>query len=92
MRCIAVIEANRPGLDSVIVWQDQDRLVAYAYQDGKVSMTRPLDAQTIDAAVQEIRDNFQINDGQYTRLTDWTATSNTTTAATLEPVTRRWGA
>lgn len=89
MRCIAVIEAQRPGLDSVIVWaQPDDRLVAFAYQDGKVTMTRPLAATTVDDAVTEIRNNFQITDGQYTRITDWTVTSST--IEPLTPTRTRW--
>jgi len=89
MRCIAVVEAARPGLDSVIVWEDQGRLVAFAYLDGKVKMTRPLDALTIDDAVNEIRENFQITAGQFSRLTDWTDDA----AVHIEPMTsgrKRW--
>jgi hypothetical protein len=88
MRCVAVIEAERPGLDSVILWDNGEQLVAFAYQDGKVSMTRPLEAGNIDQAVSEVQAAFQINAGQLTRVTDWQ-----TTAVQAQPIPttrRRW--
>ncbi len=68
MQCAAVIQATRPGLDSIIIWaRDDGQLIAYAYQDGRVQMTRPLAATTVDQAIPEIRQNFQIDDAQITR-------------------------
>jgi hypothetical protein len=73
MRCLAVIEAQRPGLDSVLIWDRDQQLVAFAYQDGKVTMSRPLEHQdTLDNAVAEVLEAFQITQAQMTRVTDWT--------------------
>lgn len=74
MRCVAVIEATRPGLDSVLLWDRDGQLVAFAYLDGKVTMTRPLNAHTLDAGISEVLESFQINQGQMTRITDWSST------------------
>lgn len=87
MKCAAVIEAARPGLDSIIIWaRDDGQLVAYAYQDGKVQMTRPLAAGTIDQAIPEVRDNFQINQAQLTRAHNW----QDATVPTSQIGPRRW--
>lgn len=71
MRCVAVIEAQRPGLDSVILWTDDERLVAVAYLEGQVKMTRPLNADSIDAGVREALDGFQVVDAQVTTVSQW---------------------
>jgi hypothetical protein len=71
MRCIAVIEAERPGLDSAIIWDRDGSLVAFAYLDGHTTMTRPLEAQDVDGALDEVRVAFQIGAGQLQRITDW---------------------
>ena len=73
MRCIAVIEAERPGLDSAIIWDRDGQLVAFAYLDGRVTMTRPLEALDLDRALNEAADAFQITSGQTQRVTDWSA-------------------
>ena len=70
MRCAAVIEAERPGLDHVILWDDGDRLIAYAYEQGQITKTRPLTGADINAAVNETLAAFQINDAQLTRVHD----------------------
>ena len=86
MKCAAVINAQRPGLDSIIIWARDEQLIAYAYQDGRVMMTRPLAATTIDQAIPEIRHNFQIDEAQLTRAHGW--------QDTITPVTQigpqRW--
>lgn len=71
MKCVAIVEAQRPGLDSVILWEDNDRLVGFAYLDGKVTMTRPLAANDLTQAINEVRTSFQINEAQLTRIYDW---------------------
>jgi hypothetical protein len=87
MRCVAAIQATRPGIDSILLWDDNDRLIAIAYQDGKVMMTRPLQADTLEDAATETLQAFQIPNGNLTRIADYTATT------TVTPVTqpsRRW--
>ena len=71
MRCVAVIEAQRPGLDTVILWDDSTRLLAYAYEGGRVTMTRVLDASTLNNAIRETQEAFQINQAQLTRIHNW---------------------
>ena len=88
MRCIAVIEADRPGIDSVLIWEKDGQLVAFAYENGRVTMTRPLEAPTLDLAVDEVRHNFQITAGQLSRITDWTDAA--IPADPLTPTRRRW--
>jgi hypothetical protein len=88
MRCIAVIEAERPGLDSVLIWEREGTLVAFAYQDGHTTMTRPLVGADLNAAVSEIAEAFQINAGELQRITDWS--SPTSTVETIKPVRTRW--
>jgi hypothetical protein len=70
MKLIAVIEAQRPGVDHVILWDDSDRLIAYAYEHGHVTKTRPLSTLDVTGAVRETLDAFQINDAQLTRVHD----------------------
>lgn len=72
MRCVAVIEAQRPGLDSVLIWDQNGQLIAIAYLDGKVTMTRPIVADTLDNAINDAVTAFQINQAQLTRVSDWT--------------------
>ena len=88
MRAIAVIEATRPGLDSVIVWEMDGRLVAFAYLDGKVKMTRVLDVPSLDEGIAEVQRGFQINAGQLHRVTNWQ--ENTITAEPMPINRRRW--
>lgn len=88
MRCIAIIEAERPGLDSVIIWETGDRIIAYAYENGKVTMTRPLDGTNMNAAINEVRERFQINDAQLTRVHNWAETPATKERIVATP--RRW--
>ena len=69
MKVIAIIEAERPGLDHVILWNDNDdRLIAYAYEHGHVTKTRPLVEADTTRAVAETLNAFQINDAQLTRV------------------------
>jgi hypothetical protein len=90
MRCIAIIEAQRPGLDSAIVWErDDGQLVAFAYLEGRVSASRSLESLTLNAAIDEIRRNFQINDAQLTRVHDWHERTAETERLVATP--RRWG-
>jgi hypothetical protein len=90
MRCIAIIEAQRPGLDSAIVWErDEGQLVAFAYLEGRVTASRPLDADTLNVAIDEVRHNFQITDAQLTRVHDWQ--DRTAVSERLVATPRRWG-
>ncbi len=89
MRCIAVIDASRPGLDTVIIWDDGSQLLAFAYEQGQVKMTRPLAAPTLDMAVTEATVSFQVTDGHVTRINEWAATLPTTELAAALP--KRWG-
>lgn len=88
MRAVAVIEATRPGLDSVIVWEQDGRLIAFGYLDGKVAMTRPLAANTLDDGISEVQENFQITAGQLHRVTNWQ--DNTITAEPVPTSRVRW--
>jgi hypothetical protein len=88
MRCIAVIEAQRPGLDSVLLWDRDGQLVAYAYLEGKVTMTRPLNAATLETGITEVLESFQINQGQATRITDWSSTGLQSGSVVAAPT--RW--
>jgi hypothetical protein len=89
MRCIAVIEAERPGLDSVLIWDRDGEMIAFAYLNGKVTMTRPLQAQdTLDNAINEAAQSFQINSGQLIRVTDWANSS--TRVEPVAPTRTRW--
>ena len=88
MQCVAVIQATRPGIDSIILWAREDgQLIAYAYQNGRVQATRPLNATTIDQAIPEIRDNFQITTAQLTRTNAW---QDTIAAPTSQIGPTRW--
>lgn len=90
MNCIAVIQANRIDVDTVILWDDGSQLVAFAYLEGRVMRTRPLAAKGTDDAINEVRDTFQLTSGgQVTRIRDWVDT-----VARTEPIAdlpRRWG-
>lgn len=88
MEAVAVIEAQRPGLDTVIIWNDGHRLVAFAYENGRVKMTRPLDVATLDDGLLEVRDAFQINDAQLTRIHNWRDTTAVTERILANPRTR----
>ena len=88
MRAIAVIEATRPGIDAVIVWEHEGRLIAYGYEEGKVSMTRPLGANNLEDGITEVQQNFQITEGQLHRVTNWQ--DNTITAEPVPTSRTRW--
>jgi hypothetical protein len=88
VRCVAIIQAARPGIDSVLIWENNDRLIAFAYLDGRVSMTRPLEANTLDQAATETLTAFQIPDGQLTRLSEWSSTQIQGQAPVAVP--KRW--
>ena len=88
MRAVAVIEATRPGVDSVIIWERDDQLVAFAYEDGKVKMTRPLAAITLDEGIAEVQANFQLPTGQLHRITNWQ--DHTISPERLSTTRQRW--
>lgn len=67
MRCLAIIEAVRPGLDCVIIWRVGERMVAVAYEKSKVTMTRPVEGKLEDG-INEMRIAFQINSEQLDRV------------------------
>ena len=88
MRCVAVIEADQPTLDTVILWNDNERLIAFAYLNGHVKMTRPLTAPSLDDAVAEATNAFQIAAAQITRIANWdTIAARPANTATSS----RWG-
>jgi hypothetical protein len=89
MRVVAIIEAERPGLDSVILWERDGQLVAFAYLDGQVKMTRPTAATDLDGAIAEVRENFQIAAGQLTRIHNWRDTVAVTERIDM-PTRTRW--
>lgn len=89
MQAAAIIEAQRPGLDTVILWiNDSDQLVAFAYENGHVKMTRGIAAPDLDGAIREVRDNFQINAAQLTRIHNWHDTVAVTERIAVNPRTR----
>lgn len=90
MRCIAIIEAERPGLDSAIIWEDGSRLIAFAYLNGRVQKTLPVEgATTLDNAIFEVRQRFQITEGQLTRVHD--LSENVAQQQRIVAMPRRWG-
>lgn len=88
MRCIAVIEAQRPGLDSILIWDRDSQLVAFAYQDGQITMTRPLNALNVEDATNETLEAFQVNQAQFSKVTDFTSTA--VTAQPVGTIRKRW--
>jgi hypothetical protein len=88
MQPVAIIEAERPGLDAVILWDDGNRLIAFAYLDGRVTMTRVIGAGDLNGAIAETRENFQISDAQLTRIHDWHETHVSKERLTVLP--SRW--
>ena len=86
MRCVTVIEAQLPGLDTVILWDDTTRLIAYAYQDGRVTMTRALNADTLPRAIAETQEAFQIDQAQLIRVHNW----NRDQVETIATLPDRW--
>ena len=88
MKPVAIIEAERPGLDAVILWDDGRRLIAFAYLDGRVTMTRVIGANDLNGAIAEVRENFQIADAQLTRIHNWAESHVATESVTVLPT--RW--
>lgn len=58
MKPIAILQADQPAVDTIILWKDDDRQIAVAYLDGQVKMTRPVET------VQEALEAFGVPDGQ----------------------------
>lgn len=72
MRCLAVmVDIDHRGIDSVILWERDGQAVAIAYLDGKVTMTRPLEATTFDECVSEFSEAFAIRHGRVARIQEW---------------------
>lgn len=68
MRCVAALEVkDHHAYDAIIVWGDEDRLVAYAYKHGQVVATRPV-PDTEQAAVEDLQAAWQLDPGQVMRL------------------------
>lgn len=86
MRAVALIETGNTDIDTVILWNDQGRLVAIAYEAGRTKMTRPLDAVSLDDGVAEVRTAFQIDTGMLSRITHWTPRLE----APFPPLPDRW--
>jgi hypothetical protein len=70
MRATAIIEAERPGIDTIIIWGDTDRLIAFGYENGRVTMTRPLTSADPN---REALDAFQVASGELTTIIDPTS-------------------
>jgi hypothetical protein len=64
----AITDITARDIDTVIIWNDGQRPIAYAYQAGRVIRTTPLDARTLPEQVNEIRAAFRIADGQVTSI------------------------
>lgn len=88
MRCVAVIQTDQLAHDTVILWDADGRLIAFAYLDGQVKMTRPLAAATLEEGITETQTGFQIQGGQITRIADWANLSATSSPSTAPA---RWG-
>lgn len=84
MQPIAIITSiHNRELDTVIIWHDGQRSIAYGYHHGHVKRTTPLDADTLDGQMNELRAIFRITDGNVILLQD---ASNWTPAASSQPV------
>lgn len=71
---------DHPLYDTVIVWDDGARLVAIAYQDGRVKTTRPVEN------VAELASGFQIRPEQVASTTQVQATAR----PVISTVRARW--
>jgi hypothetical protein len=60
----AITDITNFELDTVIVWDDGDRAVAHAYQNGRVKRTMPLAAAPLAEQINELRAAFRVADGQ----------------------------
>jgi hypothetical protein len=68
MKALAIVEADKPEVDSVILWDAGNRLVAFAYHNGRVEMSRSLDDVTsLDAGIAQALDAFGVDKGQVTK-------------------------
>ena len=64
MRLVTAFETTEPTIDHVIVWDDDVRLIAYAYQAGQVTRTTPLQTTDPRNAAAEARRAFGITTAQ----------------------------
>lgn len=72
MRPIAVlVDIDTPTVDSVILWQEDDQLVAYAYQNANVTRRQVLTPGLFDDQIAEVRAVFDIRDARITWIQVW---------------------
>lgn len=62
MKPVTIIEAERPGIDSAIIWDNDGQLVAFAYEHGRVMQTRPL---VSDDPLREVTEAFRLDEIDY---------------------------
>lgn len=61
MRPLAFLQLDRQQTDTIIVWDDGERLVAFSYLDGQVVGSRPFEAAALDEqAEQELEAAFGV--------------------------------
>lgn len=61
----AIIQTQAANLDTIIIWETPDHLVAFAYHNGRVTRTRPL---TTANPTQEALEAFGATEGQITTI------------------------
>lgn len=65
MRPLVVLEVkDHLEFDSVIVWDEGERRIAFAYKEGRVQRTSPMTGDTLEADVEEAQFGFQIRPHQ----------------------------
>lgn len=69
MRCVAVLETTHPQFDTVILWGDDTRRLAFAYKEARVMMSRPTAGSTVEQDLSEAVTSFQITREQIVSTT-----------------------
>lgn len=87
MRCVAVLETTHPQFDTVILWGDDTRRLAFAYKEARVMMSRPTDGNTVSQDLTEAVTSFQIAPEQIASTTILDESARLTTVA---PGRTRW--
>ncbi len=68
MKPVAIIQTDVQLVDTIIIWEAADRLVAHAYLNGKTTMTTALNSAN---PTKEALQAFHVPEGQLTRLHNW---------------------
>ena len=58
-----IVNITHPEIDTVVIWHDGQRAIAYAYHNGRVVRTTPLAAGGPAEQAGETRGQFHITDG-----------------------------